>query len=81
MASKKTLSASVRHVSPFQSLCLPSTVQITAHAEVVLLSSGAYRRSDRDGSDLHMHLAVARATMFSRCTSGQFGGDIGNGGC
>ena len=40
-----------------------------------------YHKLDRDGSHLCMHHAVARATMFSRCTGAQFGGDVSNGGC
>ena len=68
--------------TPFSTSCLPIIAQLKAYLRLALLKTGDYHISEGwDGSDLRMHLAVARATMFSRCTGSQFGGDIGNGGC
>ena len=61
--------------------CQSQCRRMVAHAEIFLLKSDVYHTPDKDGSDLRMHCAVARATMFSRCTGAQFGGEIGNGGC
>ena len=61
--------------------CLQVTVQIKARAHVALLRSVPIAVQAGMALTCTMCLAVARATIFSRCSGAQFGGEISNGGC